>query len=84
MKSPWEDRRTKDASPTPLTRVICANYPTCTNEERKYVQEIRNAGKDIPKTFVLSNGIKAVDFSLQYLMSNHFRRKGGRVDGETD
>jgi hypothetical protein len=73
--NPWVDRRPSDPKPPASPRVICPNYPTCPKEERKYVQEIRSKGKDIPKTFILSNGVKAVDFSLQYLMTTHFRRK---------
>lgn len=74
--NPWDDRRPRKCpKPSPLSKVICAKYPTCPKEERKYVQEIRNKGKDIPKTYVLSNGVKAIDFSLQYLMNNHFRKK---------
>lgn len=75
---PWQDRR-KNATPLPTDPSTCLpncpDYPQCSKEERKYLNEIRAAGKNIPITFKLSNGMRATDFSLQYIMKNHFKRK---------
>lgn len=82
---PWQDRRTyagaKVSPPSPTlsnksqSPPICHDYPGCPKEERKFLNEIRAAGKNIPMSFKLSNGMKATDFSLQYIMKNHFKRK---------
>lgn len=72
---PWQDRR--PSLPVVVGGIpdICPNYPSCPREERKFLNEIRGAGKGIPSTFKLSNGTRAADFCLHYIMKNHFKRK---------
>ena len=54
---------------------ICPDYPQCPKEERKYLNEVRAMGRSVPLGFKLSNGLKATEFCLQYIMKNHFKRK---------
>ena len=85
---PWKDSPKKGRDATQQKQVqhqhppqsgplfcSCKEYPSCPKEERKFLQEIRSVGKDIPKTYVLSNGMKATDFSLLYIVKNHFQKK---------
>ena len=73
--NPWEDRTTLLVKKGGTEGEICPHYPSCAKEERRLLNEVRDAGKDVPTTFTLSNGLRAVDFCLQYIMKNHFKRK---------
>lgn len=74
--NPWKDR-SRCQPVIESDHVICLNYPSCVKEERRLLGEVRDAGKNAPTTFTLSNGLKAVDFCLQFIMKNHFKRKLG-------
>lgn len=54
---------------------ICPGYPACPKQERRLLNEVREAGKDAPTTLTLSSGLRAVDFCLHFIMKNHFKRK---------
>ena len=74
---PWKERCSTPAVTT-VTPKICANYPQCAKEERKCLNELRAAGASnnpLPNNFKLSNGVRATDFSLCFVMKNHFKRK---------
>ena len=87
--NPWKDRvgggarhwqqqqQQQQPPPTPATpsAAICEGYPQCPKDERKCLNEIRAAGRGVPLGFKLSNGLKATEFCLQYIMKNHFKRK---------
>lgn len=73
---PWQDRHHKTSTQVDMEIVnICPNYPTCPKQERKYLNEVRSLDKNISTKFKLSNGMRATDFCLQYIMKNHFKRK---------
>jgi hypothetical protein len=75
---PWKERFSTPAVTTTTTTKICANYPQCAKEERKCLNELRAAGalgQPVPNNFKLSNGVRATDFSLQFLMKSHCQRK---------
>lgn len=73
---PWQDRHHKTTSQVDTEIVhICPNYPTCPKQERKYLNEVRTLDKNVSTKFKLSNGMRATDFCLQYIMKNHFQRK---------
>lgn len=44
-------------------------------EERKLMSEIRAQGASISSTFILSNGRRATEFALYYILRHHLRRK---------
>lgn len=69
---PWVSAKTSPIDSNTSTEF--EGYPSCPKEERKLLQEIRNAGRNIHKNYMLSNGIKATDFALQYVIKNHFNR----------
>lgn len=77
--NPWQERSPKTPnlleSSNPPTTFICPNYPTCPKEERQYLNEVRGLGKHVPANFKLSNGLKAAEFCLHFIMQNHFKRK---------
>lgn len=54
---------------------ICPEYPQCPKEERKFLNEVRAMGANVPLNIKLSNGMCATDFCLQYIMNNHFKPK---------
>jgi hypothetical protein len=57
-------------------RVVCPAVPFMTvKEERKCLSEIRNYNGPIPENFVLSNGMKAEDFALMYVLGHQLKRK---------
>lgn len=72
---PWEDRCVPVTTTKLITTKICPNYPQCTKDERKFLNEVRSVGKHAPANFKLSNGIRATDFCLFYIMKTHFKRK---------
>lgn len=76
---PWKDRTPDTDAVTTSTAKICPNYPQCGKEERKCLNELRaaagTAGQPVPNNFKLSTGIRATDFSLGFIMKNHFKRK---------
>jgi len=75
---PWQDCRRVPTTPVPGGHPdICPNYPRCPRQERKYLNEVRGVGKNVPANFKLSNGTRATDFCLQYIMKTHFKRKIG-------
>lgn len=57
-------------------RVVCPAVPFMTvKEERKCLSEIRNYVGPIPENYVLSNGMKAEDFALMYVLGHQLKRK---------
>lgn len=44
-------------------------------DERKCLSEIRSYCGEIPENFVLSNGMKAEDFALMYVLGHQLKRK---------
>ena len=78
--NPWADRRRRDKSTetgNAFTFTPSPQYPSCPKEERKYLNELNQAGGDLPHNFELSNGMMATDFCLEYIMKHHFKRKSG-------
>lgn len=80
--NPWKDRPcggSREAAaagaPPDSPRSICPGYPECAKEERRCLNEVRAMGRGVPLGFKLSNGLKATEFCLQYIMKNHFKRK---------
>lgn len=78
--NPWRDTTERIPKVEVVTvlcpRDICPDYPTCSKEERKCLNEIRTYGKDYHESSsVLENGLDAQSFSLAFLMKHHFRRK---------
>ena len=68
------------ARQTPLQstgkRVVYPAVPFMTvKEERKCLSEIRSYGDNIPDHFVLSNGMKAEEFALMYVLGHQLKRK---------
>ncbi len=74
---PWTDDTCRRAPSQPLAEhapySLCAQYPSCLKEERKLLNEVRAMGSNVPVTIKLSNGMRATDFCLQYIMNNHFK-----------
>ena len=57
-------------------RVVYPAVPFMTvKEERKCLSEIRSFGDTVPDHFVLSNGMKAEDFALMYVLGHQLKRK---------
>ena len=57
-------------------RVVYPAVPFMTvKEERKCLSEIRSYGDNIPDQFVLSNGMKAEEFALMYVLGHQLKRK---------
>lgn len=74
---PWKDRFATTPNVT-TTAIICANYPKCAKEERKCLNELRAAcanGQTVPHNYKLSTGVRANEFSVEFLMRTHFKRK---------
>lgn len=75
--NPWQERErvvvntVSESQPAP----ICADYPTCPKEERRLLNEVRAIEKNVSQNYKLSNGMRATDFCLEYIMRNHFKRK---------
>jgi|FLMP01.1.fsa_nt_emb hypothetical protein len=44
-------------------------------EERKVLSELREQGEDVSLNFILSNGMKAGDFALHYVIGHHKKRQ---------
>lgn len=77
--NPWADRRRRDKNSetgNAFTFTPSPQYPSCAKEERKCLNELNRAGGgDLPSNFVLSNGMMATDFCLEYITKHHFKRK---------
>lgn len=63
-------------------RVVYPAVPFMTvKAERKCLSEIRNYPGKIPENFVLSNGMKAEDFALMYVLGHQLKRKEKQTNG---
>ena len=69
----------RQATPCGSTkRVVYPAVPFMTvKEERKCLSEIRNycGSVNVPENFSLSNGMKAEDFALMYVLGHQLKRK---------
>lgn len=70
----------KSPSPEPSStntkRVIYPAVPFMTvKAERKCLSEIRNYTGESPENLVLSNGMRAEDFALMYVLGHQLKRK---------
>lgn len=62
--------------PSSTKRVVYPAVPFMTvKAERKCLSEIRSYCGNIPENFVLSNGMKAEDFALMYVLGHQLKRK---------
>lgn len=74
--------RTCQASQATTKRVVYPAVPFMTvKAERKCLSEIRNHCGPIPENFVLSNGMKAEDFALMYVLGHQLKRKEKQTNG---
>jgi hypothetical protein len=76
--NPWKDRPKNPVDVETEHPAICPDYPACAKEERRLLSEVRESAKSAPTTFTLSNGLRAVDFCLHFIIKNHFKRKIGK------
>lgn len=68
--------RQEGVSESSSKRVVYPAVPFMTvKEERKCLSEIRSYSGSNPENFVLSNGMKAEDFALMYVLGHQLKRK---------
>jgi hypothetical protein len=65
-----------DPQPSQSSRRVCPAVPFMTvKAERKCLSEIRTRCSTAGDNFVLSNGMKAEDFALMYVLGHQLKRK---------
>lgn len=81
--NPWIDVvSVENVPPEPVRHHSSATVNI--KEERRCLAEIRAIGATIPFHYVLSNGQKATDFALQYILRHHLKRKAKTEDVRHD
>lgn len=76
--NPWVDHRRNETQPRAMETNDNAEYattPLSVKEERKCLQEIRAVGRAMTSAHVLSNGMRATDFALQFILNHQLKRK---------
>lgn len=76
QSAPSTSEQEQEQQQKPSRRVVYPAVPFMTvKAERKCLSEIRNHGGPVAENFLLSNGMKAEDFALMYVLGHQLKRK---------
>lgn len=80
ITNPWlepDDEGTSTTMTTTTFAYLPPKYPATMKEERKCVHELRSKGNSVSIYTLLSNGMRATEFALAFVMRHHLKRKNG-------